>query len=80
MLTAFSVSWYCSIWKMLRTGQASGKSLGCDLLILQRRDCCLVVGCIHDDLDLEFGTRQIGFAAGSGGGVAFGNPRVPDLV
>jgi len=33
MLTAFSVSWYCSIWKMLRTGQASGKSLGFVLLI-----------------------------------------------
>ena len=27
MLTAFSVSWYCSIWKMLRTRQAAGKSL-----------------------------------------------------
>lgn len=33
MLTAFSVSWYCSIWKMLSTGQASGKSLGFVVLI-----------------------------------------------
>jgi hypothetical protein len=33
MLTAFSVSWYCSIWKMLTTGRASGKSLGFVLLI-----------------------------------------------
>lgn len=28
MLFAFSVGWYCSIAKMLRTRQASGKSLG----------------------------------------------------
>lgn len=34
MLAAFSVSWYCSIWKMLRTGRASGKSLGFVLLIV----------------------------------------------
>ena len=27
MITAFSASWYCSIAKMLRTGQAAGKSL-----------------------------------------------------
>lgn len=33
MLTAFSVSWYCSIWKMLTTGRASGKSLSFVLLI-----------------------------------------------
>jgi hypothetical protein len=33
MLGAFSISWYCSIWKMLRTRQASGKSLGFVLLI-----------------------------------------------
>ena len=33
MLTAFSASWYCSIWKMLSTGQARGKSLGFVLLI-----------------------------------------------
>ena len=33
MLGAFSVSWYCSIWKMLRTRQAAGKSLGFVLLI-----------------------------------------------
>lgn len=33
MLTAFSVSWYCSIWKMLRTRRACGKSLGFVLLI-----------------------------------------------
>jgi len=33
MLTAFSVSWYCSIWKMLTTGRACGKSLGFVLLI-----------------------------------------------
>lgn len=33
MLTAFSASWYCSIWKMMSTGQASGKSLGFVLLI-----------------------------------------------
>lgn len=33
MLAAFSVSWYCSIWKMLATGRASGKSLGFVVLI-----------------------------------------------
>jgi hypothetical protein len=33
MLGAFSISWYCSIWKMLRTRQAAGKSLGFVLLI-----------------------------------------------
>ena len=33
MLGAFSLSWYCSIWKMLRTRQAAGKSLGFVLLI-----------------------------------------------
>lgn len=33
MLGAFSISWYCSIWKMLRTRQATGKSLGFVLLI-----------------------------------------------
>lgn len=33
MLTAFSVSWYCSIWKMLKTGRACGKSIGFVLLI-----------------------------------------------
>jgi ABC-type spermidine/putrescine transport system permease subunit II len=33
MLGDFSISWYCSIWKMLRTRQASGKSLGVVLLI-----------------------------------------------
>ena len=33
MLTAFSVSWYCSIWKMLKTGRSCGKSLGFVLLI-----------------------------------------------
>ncbi len=34
MLAAFSVSWYCSIWKMLTTKRASGKSLGFVLLIV----------------------------------------------
>jgi hypothetical protein len=34
MLAAFSVSWYCSIWKMLATKRASGKSLGFVLLIV----------------------------------------------
>jgi len=34
MLAAFSVSWYCSIWKMLTTRRASGKSLGFVLLIV----------------------------------------------
>lgn len=33
MLTAFSVSWYCSIWKMLRTRRACGKSLSFVMLI-----------------------------------------------
>ena len=33
MLGAFSISLYCSIWKMLRTRQAAGKSLGFVLLI-----------------------------------------------
>jgi len=33
MLAAFSVGWYWSIWKMLRTGQAGGKSLGFVFLI-----------------------------------------------
>lgn len=34
MLTAFSVSWYCSIWKMLVTGEAGGKSLGFVILVV----------------------------------------------
>lgn len=34
MLTAFSISWYWSIWKMVRTREASGKSLGFVLLIV----------------------------------------------
>jgi hypothetical protein len=33
MLTAFSISWYCSIWKMLRTRQACGKSFSFVMLI-----------------------------------------------
>lgn len=33
MLCAFSISWYCSIWKMLRTRQAARKSLGFLLMI-----------------------------------------------
>jgi len=39
MLAAFSVSWYCSIWKMLTTGRASGKSLGFVLLIVSGYIC-----------------------------------------
>jgi hypothetical protein len=39
MLAAFSVSWYCSIWKMLKTGRASGKSLGFVLLIVSGYIC-----------------------------------------
>lgn len=39
MLGAFSVSWYCSIWKMLATGRASGKSLGFVLLIVSGYVC-----------------------------------------
>jgi hypothetical protein len=33
MLLAFSMSWYCSIWKMLSTRKACGKSLGVVSLI-----------------------------------------------
>jgi len=33
MLATFSVSWYCSIWRMLTTGHAHGKSLGFVLFI-----------------------------------------------
>ncbi len=39
MLAAFSVSWYCSIWKMLTTKRASGKSLGFVLLIVAGYVC-----------------------------------------
>ena len=33
MLLSFSVSWYCSIWKMLRTRTAAGKSFAFVCLI-----------------------------------------------
>lgn len=39
MLAAFSVSWYCSIWKMLRTHKACGKSISFVLLIILGYSC-----------------------------------------
>ena len=39
MLTAFSIGWYFSIFKMVKTGETSGKSMGFVLLVLAGYTC-----------------------------------------